>query len=106
MASRTNPQNVVINNASSGLTTLFTNPSKTAFAWIWEFALVVGGATNITFFNGAGPLTGAYPMLTSGSIFRPDEGGGEPVYRIDPGASFIVNDSAGVQKSGYVIYSN
>lgn len=74
--------------------------------WIWELAVVVGGAANITFYNGAGPLTGPYPMLANGSIFRPDEGGGEPVYRIDPGASFIINDNTGVQKSGYCIYSN
>lgn len=104
MVQKYNAQTVPINSSSSGNVTIIANPSKSAFMYIWELAIVVGGTCNLTLYNGGGALTGAMPMLSNGSIFRADTN--TPMYTIDPGASFVVNDSVGVQKSGWCKYSN
>jgi hypothetical protein len=106
MASRRNTQNASISFSASGNSTVIANPSTVSFMYIWELALVLAGASNITLYNGAGALTGAMPMLANGSIYEGDFGQGTPHYTIDPGASFIINSSNAVQVSGKVKYSN
>jgi hypothetical protein len=105
MPSRVNPQTALINSSASGNVTIVTNAS-TGFLYVWDLYLVSGGTANITFYNGAGALTGPMPVVVN-SIINPHFGGydGPPLFTIDPGAKFIVNDSAGVQKSGWCIYS-
>jgi hypothetical protein len=105
MASRVNPQNAVLNNSSSGNTTIITNPSTKAFMYIWTLYVVSGGTANLTFYNGAGPLSGPLPTV-AGTVINPTSPLELPIFTIDPGASFIINDSAGVQKSGWCTYSN
>src|ERR1035437_616904 len=105
MAQKQNVQLAVINGALTGNNTIIANPSKNAFMYIWELALVVGGITNLTFYNGAGALTGAMAMLANGSFFREDNN--TPLFTIDPGASFIVGSSGTtIQLSGWCKYSN
>ena len=107
MASRRNPQQVAINNSTSGNLTIIANPSTTAFMYIYELYLQVGGTTNLTFYNGLTPLTGPLALGTSvPPVWLEDEGGAFPRFVINPGQSFIVNDSAGVQKSGYCTFCN
>ena len=106
MASRTNIQRTIISSSASGNVTIIANPSTTARLYIWELALVVGGAANLQFFDGAGAITGVLAMLANGSIFFPDDNPGNPRFVISPGQSFIVNDNTGVAKGGYVVYSN
>jgi len=107
MATRTNTQRAVISSSASGDVTIIANPSTKAFMNIWEVFIQTGGTANLTFKNGAGAITGAIGVTsTTPPISFQDGGSGTPRFVIDPGASFIVNDSAGVGKNGYCIYSN
>jgi len=67
---------------------------------IW---LVVGGATNLTFKDGASTnLSGAVPMSTNGGLTF--DATGEPWFCTSLGNAFILNSSAGVQVSGQIYY--
>jgi hypothetical protein len=104
---RLDPQNAVINSSASGNVTIIANPSSTLFMYVWSLYLVAGGTANLTFYNGAGAITGPIPVVVN-QVINPTFGGftGPPLFVIDPGAKLIVNDSAGVQKSGWLVYSN
>jgi hypothetical protein len=110
MAQMLNPQRVQINFASSGDNTLvpaLTVPAgsgmRPPFMYIWSFALVIGGASNLVFKDGGNPITGALPMLANGSINEPKTD--IPHFVISPGNNFVLNSSNAVQVSGWVIYS-
>ena len=105
MPSRRNYQQAQINISASGLQTICQNPSKSAFMYIWEVYLTCAGATNLTFYNGAGPLTGNINVLAGGTFSRQDLGS-SPAFTIEPNASFSISEAVGVQKSGYVHFSN
>jgi hypothetical protein len=101
-----NPQRAVIASSASGNVTIIANTSK-VFLYIWELFMETGGTANLTFYNGAGALTGPIGVTaTTPPLWWEDQGGSFPRFVIDPGASFIVNDSVGVAKNGYCIYSN
>lgn len=110
MAQYLNPQRVPISFSASGdnvLAAALTVPANSGmrppFMNVWEVELVVGGATSLTFKDGSGALTGAMPMLASGSIFlgKTDT----PHYIVSPGNAFVLNSSNAVQVSGWVTYS-
>ena len=105
MASRRNLQQVLINNASSGNLTVFTNPSSTAFAYVWAISVSVAGTANLTFKDSFGNLTGAM-SFTATEGYSGVDNGVAPWFAIGPSQSFIINDSAGVQKSGFCNWSN
>jgi len=105
MPSRTNYQQAQINISGSGLQTIFQNPSQKAFAYVWEVYVTCAAATNIVFYNGAGPLTGNINMLAGGAFQRQDLGMA-PAFIIEPNANFSISEASGVQKSGYVHFSN
>lgn len=105
MPSMRNPQNAAINNAATGQTTLFTNPSATGFAYVWDLYMTLAGATNLVFYNGNSVLTGNMNFL-AGGIF--DQAGQDclPMWTIDPNSNLSVTSSAAVQQSGWVTFSN
>jgi len=105
MPARSNYQQLAINIAGSGAQTIFTNPSATRYAYVWELYMTVAAATNVTFLDGAGALTGNINML-AGSAFQRQDLGFEPCFIVSPNANFSVSESVGVQKSGYVHFSN
>jgi hypothetical protein len=102
---RRNVQQATFNFSATGNNTVIANPSTTAFMAIWGFSAVISAASNITFFNGAHALSGAQAMQIDGSYSWPDNGMA-PLFLIDPGASFIVNQSGSAQIGGWVTYSN
>jgi hypothetical protein len=105
-----NLQRAAINFSGSGDNTLvaaLTVPANSGmaapFMKIWEVAVDVAGATNLTFKDGTGAITGAMPMTANGAIY---EGKTDtPHYVISPGNAFVLNSSQAVQVSGWVIYS-
>jgi hypothetical protein len=69
-------------------------------------AFTVGGATNMTFKNGATAQSGAIILTTAGSSMTlPIVEGGSWFYA-DPGNNFIMNSSGAVQVSGTLWYTN
>ena len=106
LAQRLNAQIAAINSAATGNTTIITNPSKIAFMYVWESAPVVGAATNITFMNGAGVLSGPVSMLANGSIYRPDRQ--SRLHHRPRRVLYCHVNSSGttVQQSGWVKWSN
>ena len=110
MASKRNPQNSIINSAASTVT-VFANPSSTAFAYVWKIQLTAGGASNLTFqqstASGISALSGPFDITgAGGSITKPDGGGGEPWYKVDPSATFSILNSGSAQLSGECQWSN
>lgn len=105
MPSMRNPQNVAINNAATGQTTLVSNPSTTSFMYVWDVYMTVAGATNIVFYNGASTLTGNMNFL-AGAVF--DQSGQDrlPMWTIDPNANLSMTQTAAQQVSGWLVYSN
>jgi hypothetical protein len=102
---RRNVQQVQFSFSATGNNTVIANPSKTAFMAIWGFSAVISAASNITFFNGPNALSGAQAMQIDGSYSFQDNGH-QPIFLIDPGQSFIVNQSGTAQIGGWVTYSN
>ena len=102
---RRNVQEAKFSFSSTGNNTVIANPSTTAFMAIWGFSMVISAASNITFYNGPNALSGAQAMQIDGSYSFPDNGN-QPMFLIDPGQSFIVNQSGTAQCGGWVIYSN
>lgn len=110
MAQKLNVQYTVINFSASGNTTVIpadTVPTgsnmRPSFINIWELALVMGGATNITFQDGTGPMSGPLPMLANGAIAL--ESTTTPHFIVSPTNGFVINSSNAVQVSGWVIWS-
>lgn len=105
MPSMRNPQNVAINNAATGQTTLVSNPSSSSFMYIWDIYMTVAGATNLVFYNGNSILTGNMNFL-AGGVF--DQSGQDrlPMWVVDPNANLSVSSTAAVQQSGWVVFSN
>jgi hypothetical protein len=105
MASRRNMQQAAINIAGSGQQTIFTNPSTTQFAYVWELYMTCAAATTVQFYDGPGALTGNINVIAGTPIVLPDHGQ-QPRFTISPNAVFNVSEGAGTQKSGYVHFSN
>ena len=111
MAQKRNLQRVSISFSASGNTTLvpaLTVPANSGmrqpFMNIWEVVLVVAGATNLTFQDGAvNGVTGAMAMSANGSAYFGETT--DPHFIISPGNDFVLNSSQAVQISGYVVYS-
>lgn len=105
MPSMRNPQNVAINNAATGQTTLVSNPSVTSFMYVWDLYVTVAGATNIVFYNGVSALTGNMNFL-AGAVF--DQSGQDrlPMWTIDPNSNLSMTQTAAQQVSGWLVYSN
>jgi hypothetical protein len=59
-----------INIAGSGQQTIFTNPSTTQFAYVWELYMTCAAATTIQFYDGPGAITGNI-NVTAGSACHP-----------------------------------
>ena len=104
---RRNLQQVSVNTASSGQNLLLTNPSTSAQMQIWDIYLSVAAATNLSFYSGAGALTGNI-NLAAGGVFNPAVGaaGWGPVFTVQPNANFNVSSTATAQISGFFHYSN
>jgi hypothetical protein len=66
-----------------------------------QLYLVVAGATNITFKDGATALSGAMPMSTNGSIVLDVN---QNLSWFITSGNFVINSSAAVQVSGEVYY--
>jgi hypothetical protein len=105
MPSMRNAQTVTINNAATGQTTIFKNPSATGFAYVWDMYVTVAGATNLVFYNGSGALTGNMNFL-AGGIFDQSGLGNLPMWTIDPNSNLSVTSTAAAQQSGWLTYSN
>jgi len=108
MPQRWNAQTVIISGAS-GTVSVFTNPSKTAFAYVWKLQLTCAGPTLLTFNNstvdGVAPLSGALDLnAAGGSCTKPESN--FPHYTIDPQGSFTITNSGAVQLSGDCTWSN
>jgi hypothetical protein len=70
---------------------------------VFRFWLVVGGATNLTFFDGTKAKTGPVPLIQSEAmVFTFDT---KPWFLMSVGNDFIINSSAGVQVSGAAYYT-
>ena len=104
---RRNEQYASVNTASSGQNLLLTNPSSSAYMYVWDIYLSVAGATNLSFYDGAGALTGNINLL-AGAQFNPAVSSSDatPVFTISPNAAFNVSSSAAAQISGFFHYSN
>lgn len=102
---RNNPQRLSFDFSNTGNNTIIANPSKVASMQIWGFAMVQSTASNIKFLNGTTALSGAQAMVANGAYLYADNGT-QPLFVIDPGASFIVNQSGTAQCGGWVVYSN
>jgi hypothetical protein len=104
---RRNLQYASVNTASSGQNLLITNPSTTAMMYVWDIYLSVAAATNLSFYSGAGALTGNINLL-AGAQFNPsvDAAGWSPVFIVMPNAAFNVSSTAAAQISGFFHYSN
>lgn len=105
MPSRRNMQSAVISNASSGQQTLFTNPSTSAFAYVWEIYMTCAAAATCTFYDGPGACSGNVNVVAGGAISLLDNGY-SPHFTVSPNATFNISEGVGTQKSGYVRYSN
>lgn len=108
MASRRNAQNAVINTATAGVTgtnIIVTNPSTTAFMYIWAIMFTAAGAATLQFMNGINALTGQMSFAANGQFVETADQ--LPLYTVDPGQSFILNQvSTTAQISGALTYSN
>ncbi len=104
---RRNLQQAAINTASSGQNLLLTNPSTSAQMQVWDIYLTVAAATNLSFYSGAGALTGNI-NLAAGGVFNPavSAAGWGSVFTVMPNAAFNVSSTAAVQISGFFHYSN
>jgi hypothetical protein len=105
MPSMRNMQQAAINNAATAQTTLFTNPSKTGYAYVWDMYMTVAGATNLVFYDGAGALTGNINLL-AGAQFDQAGVANFPMWIISPNSNLSVTSTAAVQQSGWVTYSS
>src|ERR1035437_5905322 len=101
MPSRRNMQFAGINIAGSGQQTIFTNPSTTQFAYVWELYMTCAAATTIQFYDGPVAITGNI-NVTAGSAFIRLDGGQQPAFIVSPNNVFNISEGAGTQKSGYV----
>jgi len=70
---------------------------------VYRLFIVVGGATNITFKDGATALTGAIPLAANQSITLDFDG--EPWFTCSNNSAFNINSSNAVQVSGRVYYT-
>ena len=106
MATARNMQSAVINTNASGMTTLVSNPSTTAYMYVWQLFLAAANATYVQFFDGPGAISGNIG-ITAGTPINLSTGQGiSPYFTIAPGSTFVLNDSVGVQKGGFFHYSN
>lgn len=102
---RRNPQRLSFDFSNTGNNTIIANPSTTASMQIWGFAMVQSASSNITFLNGTANLSGVQAMVANGAYLYADNGN-QPLFVIDPGKSFIINQSGTAQCGGWVVYSN
>jgi hypothetical protein len=102
---RLNLQRASFTFTNTSNNTIIANPSTTKTMQIWGFSMVQSAASNITFYNGTVAMSGAQAMVANGSYAYADNGR-QPLFVIDPGQSFIVNQSGTAQCGGWVIYSN
>jgi hypothetical protein len=65
---------------------------------LYRLLLVAGGATNITFKDGATPLSGPIPFSTNSGLVL--DFSGDPWYIGSLNTNFIINSSSAVQVSG------
>lgn len=74
---------------------------------IWDIYLSVAAATNLSFYSGAGALTGNI-NLAAGGVFNPAVGaaGWGSTFTVMPGANFNVSQTGSAQISGWFHYSN
>jgi len=104
---RRNLQYASVNTASSGQNLIVTNPSTSQFMYVWDIYLTVAAATNLSFYDGGGAITGNI-NLAAGGQFNPAVAGdfSTPVFTVSPNAVFNVSSTAAVQISGFLHYSN
>lgn len=102
---RSNIQRLSFDFSNTGNNTIIANPSKVSSMSIWGFSMVQSTASNIKFLNGTTAMSGVQAMVANGSYAYADNGN-QPLFVIDPGQSFIVNQSGTAQCGGWVIYSN
>lgn len=91
-----------INFATSGNNTIVAAVAGKVVK-VYRMTLTVGGATNITLYNGATALTGPIPLATNGSYVL--DFSGIPWYTTTASNAFIINSSAAVQVSGALDYT-
>jgi hypothetical protein len=91
-----------VSNSAGGDITLVP-PAPTLITRIYRLALVVAGATSLTFKDGANLLSGAMALTANGSIVL--DLSGLPWYKTSPGNAMIVNSSNAVLVAGTVWYT-
>jgi hypothetical protein len=104
VASSTTDQHLTgaaINFSSAGNNTVITGVTGEGI-YVYKYFLVVAAATNLTFYDGATPLTGPIPLAANEAmVFTFDT---RPWYETGLGNDFIINNSNAVQVSGRVYY--
>lgn len=70
---------------------------------VWGFSVVTAGATTFYFSDGATALTGPMSLAALGSASEPQTA--YPVYTLSPGKALNLTQSAAVQLSGRLYYT-
>lgn len=103
MARRPDNYVAAISFNSSGDNVVISAPAAGPIV-IYGLLFTVGGATNITFKNGATAQSGAIVFTANGSsLSMPNNE--KPIFWADPGNNFVMNSSNAVQVSGVVYYT-
>lgn len=94
-----------INTSASGNITVIPAPGAGKRIYIDHVNIVPGGTTNVTFFNGASAMTGAYPLALGGGLSFdnscPLEHG---ILECADNTALIINNSSPVSLQGFVRY--
>src|SRR5215472_2332069 len=84
-----------------------SNPSKTAFMYIWGYSLTAGTAANIGFLNGNnGGVLGGYQSVSASVAVTPGLGLGSPIFTVDPNLNFVISNPNSASISGWIRISN
>jgi hypothetical protein len=80
---------------------ILTTPANLQATYIWRVYVMVAAATNLTFADGANPLTGPMPFAANEAmVFTFDS---HPWFTCE--TSFVIQNSAGIQVSGAAHYT-
>lgn len=95
---------LAINFSTSGDNTIVSGATNTVIK-VYGLFYTVGGATNITYKDGAANALSGAVVLTANGSSQNLQPFGEPYFVTTSGNSFIMNSSVGVQVSGTIYYT-
>lgn len=99
-----NPKVSAINFSASGDNTVVTGVTNLAIK-VHGIFFTVGGATNITFKDGASTSLSAAVVFTGSGSSQTLQINDEAYFVTTPGNNFVMNSSSAVQVSGTIYYT-